>query len=85
MTIAQIVFTYSPRETIVRDGPNVVIVGTGGPPGGTYHLMASTNMALPISQWTPLAADLLDGNGSFRYTNAITTDLPVQFFRIALP
>ncbi len=85
VTIAQIVFTYAPRETISRDGTNVVIVGTDGPPGGTYHIMTSTNITLPISQWIPLATNLFDSSGSFRYTNAIDADLPARFLRIALP
>ena len=85
LTIAQIVFTYSLGQTIFRDGPNMVIVGTGGSPGGTCHIMVSTNVALPVSQWTPVATSLFDGSGSFRYTNAINADLPARFFRIALP
>jgi hypothetical protein len=85
VTIPQIVFTYSPGETILRDGKNVVIVGTGGPPGSPFHLMASTDIALPISQWTPIATNQFDGGGSFRYTNAINANLPAWFFRIALP
>ncbi len=85
VTIAQIVFTYAPRETIIRDGTNVVIVGTDGPPGGTYYIMTSTNITLPISQWIPLATNLFDSSGSFRYTNAINADLPARFLHIALP
>jgi hypothetical protein len=79
------VFTYSLGEIIFRDGTNVVIVGTGALPGATGHIMASTNIALPSSQWTPVATKLFDGSGSFRYTNAINADLPARYFRIALP
>ena len=85
VTIARIIFTYSPSETIFLDGTNVVIVGTGGPPGGTYNLMVSTNSALPISQWTPMATNQFDTGGSFRYTNAINANFPTRFFCVALP
>jgi len=85
VTIAQMVFTYSLGEIIFRDGTNVVIVGTGALPGATGHIMASTNIALPSSQWTPVATKLFDGSGSFRYTNAINADLPARYFRIELP
>ena len=78
-------FNPSLGETIFRAGPNVVMAGTGGSPGGTYRIMASTNIALPMSQWTPLATNLFDGGGSFHYTNAVQAGLPAQFFRIALP
>ena len=85
VTIAQIVFAYSIGESILRNGTNMVIVGTGGSPGGTNRIMASTNIALPISQWSPVATNLFDGSGSFRYTNAIKADLPARYFRIAVP
>jgi len=85
VTIAQIVFVCSIGESLLRDGTNMVIVGTGGPPGATNRIMASTNFALPISQWIPVATNLFDGSGSFRYTNAIKADLPARYFRIALP
>jgi len=85
VTIAQVIFTYSPRESIFRDGDNLIIVGTNGPPGGTYHLTACTNLAPSITQWVPITANQFDGNGSFRYTNAIQADLPAQLFRITMP
>jgi hypothetical protein len=85
VTIAQIVFTYSIAETILQAGTNVVIVGRGGPPAWPCHIMTSTSIALPISQWTPLATSVFDGNGGLRYTNGLNTDSPARFFRIALP
>jgi len=85
LTIAQIVFTYTPRETIFLDGTNMVIVGTNGPPGGRYHLTACTNLAPSIAQWLAVTTNQFDGNGSFRYTNAIQPDLPAQLFRITVP
>jgi hypothetical protein len=85
LTIVQIVFSYTLGETIFRDGTNVVIAGAGGAPGGTYRVVASTNVALPASQWTPVATNFFDGTGSFHYTNALKPALPAQFFRIGLP
>lgn len=85
VTIPQIVFNYSPIETISWNGTGSVIVGAGGPPGAGYHLVTSTNITSPVSQWIPVTGSLFDGNGAFRYTNSITPGLPTQFFRIALP
>lgn len=82
VVIAQIVFTYLPRQTLVPGGTNVVIVGAGGPPGGLYHLAVTTNMALPVSQWIPVATNLFDGGGGFRYTNSIDAGSPVRFYRV---
>jgi len=85
VTIAQIVFTYSPSETIFRDGTNVVIVGTNGPPGGIYHITTCTNINLSAAQWSPVATNQFDSGGSLRYTNAVNAELPLQLFRIELP
>jgi len=85
LTVVQIVFAPSISQTIFLNGTDVVIAGTGGLPGGTYQILVSTNIALPISQWTPVATNLFDGSGTFHYTNAINADLPAQLFRIALP
>jgi len=84
-TIVQIVFTPSIRATISRVGTNVIISGTGGLSGEKYILLTSTNLALPMSQWTPLTTNLLDGSGSFTRTNAIKASMPAQLFRTVLP
>jgi len=81
----QIVFTPSISETISLAGTNVVISGTGGLFGETYNLLTSTNLASPMSKWTPVATNVFDGSGGFRYTNAIKANLPAQLFRTALP
>ncbi len=66
-------------------GSNVVLNGSGGIPNGTYHALTSTNVALPLSNWTSLPATNFDGSGNFRFTNAITPGNPRQFFRISVP
>jgi len=85
VTIAQIVFGYSIVETISRVATNVVIAGTGGTPGWPCRIIGSTNIALPIAQWTPVATNRFDGSGSLRFTNGINAGLPARFFRIAVP
>ena len=86
VNIPQIVFNYSPSQTISFNGTALVIAGAGGPAGGGYRLLASTNISLPMSQWTPATTNRFDGSGAFRYTNAITPGSPpARFFRISLP
>jgi hypothetical protein len=85
VTIPQIVFKYIPQQTISFSGTDAIVAGTGGPPGGGYSLLASTNLSLPAFQWTPVASNVFDGGGNFRYTNAITPNSPGCFFRISLP
>ena len=85
VTIPQIVFNYVPIQTISFTGTNAIVAGAGGPPGGGYRLLASTNLSLPTDQWTPVASSLFDGSGNFRWTDAITPNWPAGFFRISLP
>jgi hypothetical protein len=85
VTITEIVFTYSIGESISRDGTNVIIVGTGALPGDTCHIMTSTNITLPMSQWTPITNGQFDPTGTLRYTNAVDSTAKAQYFRISLP
>jgi len=85
VTIAEIVFAPSIGATILRTETNVVVAGTGGLSGWPYRILASTDLGLPVSQWTPVATSQFDGSGSCRYTNAIDANSPTEFFRIAVP
>jgi hypothetical protein len=85
LTITEIVFTYSIKGSIFRDSTNVVVVGTGALPGDACHIMTSTNITLPMSQWTPITNIQFDPTGTLLYTNSIDPTAKAQFFRIALP
>lgn len=55
---------------------NVVINGTNGENGGTYYLLSSTNLTLPLGQWKPVATNVVSTNGAsgtftFTGTNAV--------------
>jgi hypothetical protein len=43
---------------------NVVINATNGQSGGTYYLLASTNVAKPLNQWTVVATNVVNTNGA---------------------
>jgi len=64
-------------------GSSVVLAGTNGFVGGTYYVLASTNLALPLSQWLPLGTNVLGASGSFSLTasNAAAA-FPERFFRL---
>jgi len=49
---------------------NFVFGGSNGLPFGTYYVLSSSNIALPFSQWTPVATNPFDANGAFNFTNA---------------
>jgi hypothetical protein len=67
------------------NGTNLVISGTNGTPGGWYYVLASTNLALPLSNWTRTATNQFAGNGSFIFTNAVQTTASRQFYLLQLP
>ncbi len=63
---------------------NLVINGSGGAAGWPFYLLASTNMNLPMSQWTSVATNNFDTSGNFILTNVITPSTPATFYRIQL-
>jgi autotransporter-associated beta strand protein len=52
---------------------------------GTVYLLASTNLATPISLWTPIWTNVLSGNGSFstNLSNAINTASKQEFYLLS--
>lgn len=68
-------------------GSNIIVSGTNnnGTTSGQYVILTSTNIALPISSWTPLSTQAFDQTGSFNYTNAIGTNPNAYYIIQALP
>jgi hypothetical protein len=77
---------YSLLEPLIASfnlaGTNLVINAANGVAGGTYTVLMSTNVALPLSQWTPVATNVLTGSGNFTITvtNAISPGASQQFY-----
>ena len=72
-----------PNVTNIQlSGANLVINGSNGLSGITYSVLTSTNLALPLNQWRPLATNILNTSGSFSITatNAVNLDVPQCFF-----
>jgi Concanavalin A-like lectin/glucanases superfamily/Immunoglobulin I-set domain len=67
----------------LSDG-NVQFSGTG-PANTGYSILATTNIALPLSQWTVLTSGNFDGAGQFTFTDLNATNNPTQFYRISMP
>ena len=53
---------------------------TNGVAGGAYTLLTSTNVALPLSQWTPAATGNFDGSGNLTGINVTNTVGPQRFY-----
>ena len=72
--------------SVTVSGTNIFMSGTNntGTGGGTFYVRASTNVALPLIDWTPVATNVFDANGKFNVTNLVNEG-PLMFFRIELP
>jgi hypothetical protein len=72
--------------SINLSGTNLVLTGTNGLSTGIYHLLASTNLALPFSQWSSVATNTLTANGDFTMiaTNAVKPQSARQFYVLQL-
>lgn len=71
-------------------GTNLAISGTNGTIGGSYGILASTNLALPLAQWTPILSNaVFDGSGNFNtnfpLNSTLDSNAPRQYFIIQSP
>lgn len=66
-------------------GSQLVLSGTGGTPGGTFFTLSSTNVALPLVNWTPVATNTFGPGGEFSVTNPVTTDELGRYYLLQIP
>jgi hypothetical protein len=78
--------TPSPAPPVIthaeQAGTDLVFTGTGGTAGATYHVLASTNLAGGMTNWSCVATNTFGVGGTFNVTNALGPDRPRQFFRL---
>ncbi|HZM05869.1 MAG TPA: autotransporter-associated beta strand repeat-containing protein [Candidatus Saccharimonadales bacterium] len=61
-------------------GTNLVLKGVGGAVGGAYYILSTTNLALPLKQWTIVATNTFDSQGNFTYSVPISLSSPALFY-----
>jgi len=62
-------------------GTTLTISATNGANGGQYVLLGTTNLTLPLSQWTPILTNNFNGSGNLNLsTNIINPAVPHQFY-----
>jgi hypothetical protein len=52
-------------------GGNFIFSGSNGPAGSNYVVLTTTNIATPLTNWTPVLTNSFDSNGNFGVTNTI--------------
>ena len=79
----------SPRiASISPAGANALVLqGNGGPTnGGSYYwLRCTTNLALPLTNWSVIATNAFDLNGNFSNQIPLMPEKPNMFYRLQLP
>jgi hypothetical protein len=68
--------------SVQHSGANMVFNATNGFVGGTYYVLASTNLNSPLSQWLPIYTNVLGATGPFSLTasNSFASQTPRQFY-----
>jgi hypothetical protein len=74
-----------PLLNIAVSGTNLVLSGTGGPPGNNCYILSSTNVALPLSLWQRLATNSFDASGNVIFTAPRPPGAPKVFYRLQVP
>jgi hypothetical protein len=54
-------------------------------PGQSYRVLASSNLGLPLSQWTVLTNLIFGPSGTATFIDSSTTNLPLRFYQIGSP
>ncbi len=68
--------------SVSLSGANLVLNGINGQSGGTYYVLMSTNLTLPLSQWIPVGTNVLSVSGNFAITatNTVTPGIRQRFY-----
>lgn len=63
---------------------NFTFNGSNGVPNYPYYVLTSTNIGLPLTNWTMVSTGTFDANGNFIFTNASATNAPQNFYLLKL-
>ena len=74
-----------PTLTMMQTGGSLIFTGSNGPAGGTNYLVATTNLALPLTAWALVATNTFDLTGNYTFTNVMPAGVPQRFHRLQLP
>ncbi len=71
-----------PQLSVSAARGKLLLNATNGAPGATNFLLSSTNPALPLANWQPVATNLFDPTGHVILTNTINPNVPRQFYAL---
>ncbi len=62
----------------------LTFTGAGGAPSGTYHLLSTTNLAVPV-KWTIVTNGTFDASGNFSLSIPVAPGVSADFYSIESP
>jgi autotransporter-associated beta strand protein len=68
-------------QTVLTGAGQLVLSGSGGTPGAAYYVLASTNLAAAVANWTRVCTNQFDATGNFYFTNTACTNAQ-SFYRL---
>jgi hypothetical protein len=68
---------------VLRSGTTLTISGTNGLAHEPFIVLATTNLALPLANWIPVATNSFDSTGNFSVPITITA-MPQLFFTLSV-
>jgi autotransporter-associated beta strand protein len=84
-TLSVVAVTATQFNSVSLSGNTLNFSGSGGQAGGTYYVLASTNVELPTINWTRIATNNFDGSGNFNFNDTLNPAAARQFYLISTP
>lgn len=72
-------------RSVYVTGGDLALSGTGGVGNANYYLLGSTNLSMPVTNWTRLLTNQFDAGGNFNLTNPLNPGSPQKFYLLQLP
>ena len=73
------------EASLPRVDGGFILSGIGGTNNGTYYVLATTNLLVPLTNWTHIATNQFDSPGGFIFTNTAQTNAPQEFYILQMP
>ena len=70
---------------IFVSGTNLVILGSNGTAGANYYVLNTTNLLLPMTNWSIISTSQFGAGGSVNFTSPLDPNSLQLFYRLRLP
>ncbi len=71
--------------TMVETAGTLMFTGSNGMPSQGYHILSTTNLALPVSNWSLIATGAFDATGNFVFSNQVNPSVISEYFILRVP